>query len=347
MEKVPQKILIRGVNWIGDTIMTIPAMRTLRQLFPESRITLLIRKPMDRLFAHFSAVDHVVGFTIRKGMAGLVDRMRLAQKLRREHYDLCLILPNSFDSALILFLAGIPARIGFDRDGRGLLLTRKIKPPVPEEAGHQADDYLSLVTSLGAIQIFREFNLEVDREAKEWAKDQLEPLRQKVSGPLIGLNPGATYGPAKRWFPERFTDLAARLCSGDQSGIVIVGGPEETGLCGNIADGIEGAVLDLSGQTDLQQLAAVLSLCDLLVTNDSGPMHLASAVGTPVVAIFGSTEPGATSPLGKHRIIKEECECSPCLERFCERGDTLCMELIQVEDVYDTVKRLLENGDVL
>lgn len=344
MEKMPRHILIRGVNWIGDTVMTIPAMRELRRIFPESRITLLIKKPMDRLFANFSAVDRVTGFTVRSGVAGFLDRINLSRMLRRERYDLCLILPNSFDSALIPFVSGIPERIGFDRDGRGLLLTQRVPPPRQGAQGHQARDYLSLVACMGPVQGPMDFHLEVEERARAWAVERLAPLKQEISGPLIGLNPGATYGQAKRWFPDRFADLCTRLCMEKQAGIVIVGGPDEVQLCKDVAGRIQGKVMDLSGKTDLQQLAAVLSLCDLLVTNDSGPMHLASAVGVPVVAVFGSTEPGATSPLGPHRIVKKECECSPCLERICERGDMLCMQRVQVEDVFQAVDQILTDG---
>ena len=344
MEKTPRHILIRGVNWIGDAVMTIPAMRELRRLFPQSRITLLIKKPMDRLFANFSAVDHVTGFTVRRGVAGLLDRLNLARMLRKERYDLSLIFPNSFDSALIPFVSGIPERIGFDRDGRGLLLTLRVEPRRKQDAGHQARDYLSLVACIGPVQGPMDFHLEVEERARAWAAARLAPLKKEISGPLIGLNPGATYGPAKRWFPDRFADLSTRLCMEKQAGIVIVGGPEEAPLCNDVAGRIQGKVMDLSGNTDLQQLAAVLSLCDLLVTNDSGPMHLASAVGVPVVAIFGSTEPGATSPLGPHQIVKKKCECSPCLERICERGDMLCMERVKVEDVFQAVDRILADG---
>lgn len=342
MNNVPREILVRGVNWIGDAVMTIPAMRGLRRLFPESRITLLIREPIDQIFSAFSAADRVIGFTIRPGLFGLRDRLKLMRKLRKNRYDLCLILPNSFDSALVAFLSGIPERVGFDRDGRGLLLTRKVRASEPENSAHQAEDYVTLVTSLGEVRISLDIGLEVEERAGDWAVTRLAPLRQGLQGPLIGLSPGAAYGPAKQWFPDRFADLANRLCAEKQAGIVIVGGPEETELCGAVAGRIRGNLLDLSGKTELSQAAAVLSQCDLLVTNDSGPMHLASAVGTPVAAIFGSTEPGATSPLGRHVIVKKECDCSPCLERTCERGDMLCMERVRVDDVFRAVEALLQ-----
>jgi heptosyltransferase-2 len=346
MENKTHHILVRGVNWIGDAVMTIPAMRALRCLFPESRITLLIQKPIDRLFASFSAVDHVIGFSIRKGFPGLLDRLSIIRELRKEHYDLCLILPNSFDSALLTFLSGIPERVGFQRDGRGFLLSRGVPPPEAKTSGHQAGDYLSLASALGPVQDSLELHLEVEESAKIWAGEQVASLQREVRGPLIGVSPGATYGPAKRWFPDRFADLATRLCVEKQAGIVIVGGPKETELCSLVAARIQGKVMDLSGKTDLQQLAAVLSLCDLMVTNDSGPMHVGSAVNVPVVAIFGSTEPGATSPLGRHLIVTKECECSPCLDRSCRREDILCMRQIQVEDVFDAVERTLgERGE--
>jgi len=341
MQDQPKKILLRGVNWLGDALITIPAMRSLRKNHPGSRITLLIRKPLDTLFAAFDAVDDVIGFSIRKGTAGLLDRLRLVQRLRKEKFDLCLILPNSFDSAFVPFLAGIPERVGFNRDGRGGFLTRRVAPVSKRGKEHQARNYLKLVPD-DPVEL--DFSLPPGPDALAWAGEQITSFRQPPDSPLIGLNPGATYGPAKMWYPERFSELGTRLFNGIGAGIVLVGGPSETDLCRTIARGISGNVLDLSGRTDLPRLAAILSLCDLVVTNDSGPMHLASAVGTPVVALFGSTNPEATSPLGNHTILRKEVDCSPCLERICPRGDMRCMEGIEVDDVLTAVIRLLPDS---
>jgi heptosyltransferase-2 len=273
MEYEPKNILVRGVNWLGDSLVTIPALRTLRKIYPESRITLLIKEPLDELFPPFTAIDRVIGFSVRRGAGGLIDRLRLAGQLRRERFDLCVILPNSFDSALVPFLAGIPQRIGFSRDGRGMLLTKRV-PPVPLGTGeHQAKDYLKLVTSLKQEATVMDFHLEVAEEAREWADETLSVFRKSAPNALIGFNPGAAYGPAKMWFPDRFTELGTRLWNGIGAGIVLVGGPGERELCRSIARKISGEVLDLSGRTSLPQLAAVLSLCDLVVTNDSGPCH--------------------------------------------------------------------------
>jgi heptosyltransferase-2 len=341
MTERAQNILIRGVNWIGDAVMTIPAIRGVRRLLPESRITLLIQEPLDQLFASFSVVDGVHGFSVRPGIRGLVDRVALAARLRKERFDLCLILPNSFDSALVPFLSGIPERIGFDRDGRRLLLTKWIAAVFKGSGRRQAGDYLTLLAPLGSADIPLDCCLEIDPEARQWAEKTVAPLRRTVRGPLIGVSPGAAYGPAKMWFPERFASLAGRLCAERQAGVVLVGDPSERALCEEIGRALQAQALNFAGQTSLPQLAAVLAQCDLFISNDSGPMHLASAVGTPVVAIFGSTDPAATGPLGKHEIVKKECDCAPCWERVCPRGDTLCMKRIEVTHVLEAVDRLL------
>lgn len=334
----PKKILLRSVNWLGDALITIPAMRALRELHSRSRITLLIKEPLDTLFSAFDAVDDVIGFSVRKGAAGLLDRFRLIQRLRKEKFDLCFILPNSFDSALVPFLAGVSKRVGFNRDGRSRLLTKRV-PSVPKGTGeHQAREYLKLIP---AEPRELNFSLLPESAALAWSGERIASLRQPPGTPLIGLNPGAAYGPAKMWFPDRFSELGTRLFNGIGAGIVLVGGPSETALCRDLARGISGNVLDLSGRTDLPRLAATLSLCDLVVTNDSGPMHLASAVGTPVVALFGSTNPETTSPLGNHTILRKAVDCSPCLERTCPREDMRCMEGIGVDDVLAAVIRLL------
>lgn len=337
----PHRILIRGVNWIGDAMITIPAMRELRRLFPGSQTTLLINDAIGQLFQNFSAVDQVIGFTCRPGVPGVADRLALVRKLRPYRFDLCLILPNSFNSALVPLLAGIPERVGFDRDGRGLLLTQPISPVDSETGRHQAYHYLDLVSALGPTLANLNIGLDLEEKAREWAIDTLAPLRKRRPGPLIGLNPGAAYGPAKRWFPERFGTLGRRLAADLDAGIVVFGSPDEKTLGASIARAIDPEVLDLSGATTLPQLAAVLAGCDLLVTNDSGPMHLASAVGVPVVAVFGPTNPRATAPLGRHSIVRKECACAPCPERICPRGDRLCMQLVQVNDVLEAVKGLL------
>jgi len=337
----PAKILVRGVNWLGDALITIPVLRVLRKRHPEDRITLLIREPLDTLFASLDAVDGVIGFTLRKGAAGLSDRLRLIRRLRTERFDRCLILPNSFDSALLPFLAGIAERTGFNRDGRGLLLTRRI-PPIPKGTGrHQAQDYLKLVSPEAKESSELDFSLPPAPAAMEWAEETLRGLKGGHETPLIGFNPGAAYGPAKMWFPDRFAELGTRLFNGIGAAIVLTGGPSEANLCGRIARGISGKVLDLSGKTDLPQLAAILAHCDLVVTNDSGPMHLASAAGTPVVALFGSTDPGATAPLGGHLLLRGEVDCAPCWERNCPRGDRRCMAKIEVADVMEAVIHLL------
>ncbi|NOY52867.1 MAG: lipopolysaccharide heptosyltransferase II [Deltaproteobacteria bacterium] len=341
MITTPQNILIRGVNWLGDALITIPAMRVLRERYPRSRMTLLIKAPLDTLFDGFDAVDEVIGFSVRKGIAGLPDRLRLIRRLRKSKFDLCLILPNSFDSALIPFLSGIPERTGFNRDGRGALLTRRIPPIAKGRGEHQAREYLKLILEETNTPEKLDFSLSPGPAALGWAKEQIAFLTPSDDTPLIGLNPGAAYGPAKMWIPERFSELGTRLFNGIGADILLVGGPSEIALCRNIARRISGEVLDLSGRTDLPQLAAVLSLCDLVVTNDSGPMHLASAVGTPVVALFGSTDPDATSPLGEHVILSKRMECAPCRERICPRGDMRCMKEIEVEDVMEAVIRLL------
>ncbi len=346
MSNPPKKILIRGVNWLGDALITIPTLRSLRKLDPESRMTLLIQEPLDTLFTSLDAVDEVIGFTIRTGAAGLWDRLHLVRKIRKERFDFCLILPNSFDSALLPYLAHIPERVGFNRDGRGVLLTRRVPAAAKGIGEHQAVDYLKLILPETTGTAPLDFSLSPAPAALDWAKEQIGSLAPVDDIPIIGLNPGAAYGPAKRWFPERFSELGTRLFNSIGAGIVLVGGPSETDLCRTIARGTSGKVLDLSGRTDLPQLAALLSLCDLVVTNDSGPMHLASAVGTAVAALFGSTDPGDTAPLGDHIILRTEVDCSPCWERVCPRGEMRCMEGIEVEDVLEAVIRLLpERGE--
>jgi heptosyltransferase-2 len=337
--------MVKGVNWIGDTVMTLPALHALRETFPNAFISVFAKSPLDRLLSNDPSFDEVVGYRERKGFLGLIDRCALASKIRKDRYDLALILPNSFSAALIPFLARIPLRTGYGRDGRSPLLTHPIPCTQDLRLRHQSLYYLHLIEQLGYKSTAHLPVIYVDENDKKWAAESLNRDRDKGRTKLIGLCPGATYGPAKQWFPERFVDLARRLTDRLQARTILFGGREEALQIQKISQAIGGDVLDMAGRTDLIQMASLMAECDLVISNDSGPMHIAGAMGTPVLALFGSTDPHATSPLGKVRIIKKELSelsCSPCLKRHCPLGTYECMERISVEEVYEAAHQFLE-----
>jgi heptosyltransferase-2 len=272
------------------------------------------------------------------GIGRILGEWGIAQAIRRKEIDLAVIFPRSFSSALMVFLGGIPRRIGYKSEGRNLLLTAGIDRTAELLSRHRMYYYLHLIDHFGSYPSPPLPSLSLNGTQARWADTFLSHtgLKGKI---LVGLNPGATYGEAKCWPPERFAELGRRLKKDHGASILIFGSPrpQEKALNTAIAQGIGKGCLNLSGETSLLQLATLLRRCRLLVTNDTGTMHIAAAVGTRVVAIFGPTDHRTTSPLGKgHVIIRRDVSCSPCLKRVCPE-DHRCMKLIEVEEVYKVV----------
>lgn len=352
-------ILIRGVNWVGDAVMTMPAIREVRRAHPEARISLLMRPSVSPLFDHDPHIDEIIPcHDVYHGLAG---KFSLARLLQQRNFSRAYLFQNAFDAALLAFLARIPERTGYRRDGRGLLLTRGVPFDKPAQQMHHIDYYLNLLKLAGVTSV--PFSSGSDStSALPWIyllPEERIAARQRLQAlgrPVVALNPGAAYGSSKRWPAGRFADVAVRLIREKDAGVIILGGPKETGIAAEIYSGImqrlsragrfdpaEVRVADFSGRTTLRELAALISEVDLLITNDSGPMHIGYAVRTPLVAIFGSTSPQHTGPVGKDvAILKKDIECSPCLKRECGRGDLKCMDMISAGEVFDAALRLIK-----
>lgn len=333
-----KRILVKGTNWVGDTIISFPAVHALRHLYPEARIHVLVRSNLAELWRAHTSVDEVIPYDMPSGAGRILGELRIARLLRQKEIDLAVIFPRSFSSALMVFLGGVPQRIGYSSEGRGLLLTERIDCSAELLSRHRMYYYLRLIEPLGSYPSPSLPSLSLNGTQERWADTFLSHsgLKGKV---LVGLNPGATYGEAKCWPPERFAELGRRLIKDRGASILIFGSsrPREKVLNAVIAQGIGEGCFNLSGETSLWQLAALLRHCRLLVTNDTGSMHVAAAVGTRVAAIFGPTDPRTTSPLGEgHMIIRREVSCSPCLKRVCPE-DHRCMGLIEVEQVYNRI----------
>jgi heptosyltransferase-2 len=311
------RILVKANNWLGDAIMSLPTLRSLKAMFPKSHLAVLSRASFTDLYRAVPEVDEVLPH-VREGVSSWVSTVR---SLRKRKFDVALILPRSFSAAFLAFSARIPRRIGYAA-GRGALLT---ETPAPLGREHRVHHYHHLLSALGAPPRIGPPQLPILPEAKSWALARLE------GGPWIGLNPGATYGAAKQWFPERFIELGRRLAK--RGRLVVVGGPAEAELGEKVARGVGG--MSMAGQTSVSQLAAVIARCRLLVTNDTGPMHVADAVGTAQVAIFGPTDHRVTPPFGKkHTLVRHDLDCSPCLKRVCPLGHHHCMKWVTVDEVY-------------
>ncbi len=336
------RILVRGVNWVGDTILTYPTVQALRRQFPNAKITMMVPRYLVDLWKTCPDVDDLIPFEKRKGVHSVFEDFRIGRLLRRKKFDLGLILPRSFRSAFQVFLAGIPVRIGYEDEGRSFLLTHGISRKKEVLQTHRIHYYQELLRILGIQKDCSPPHLHLREQERRDGEAILKAKGLSDGRLLIGINPGATYGLAKCWSPDRFGELGKKLSQRWKAQVLIFGKEGEREIARKILKYLGSEGIDLTGQTTLLQLAALLEKCSLLVTNDTGTMHVASAVGTPVVAIFGPTDPNATGPYGEgHVVVKKEISCSPCFKRICPT-DHRCMEGITVEEVEEVVSKKLE-----
>jgi heptosyltransferase-2 len=328
-----KRILVRGTNWIGDAVLTAPALMAIRKGFPQAKIALLVKPAIAELLHHHPAVDEIVLYRDPGPHAGLGGKLTLARLLRRGRYDLAILLQNAFEAAAITALASIPNRYGYATDGRSLLLTHRVPLTPKIRRKHQAHYYLELLRPLG---IPVEPEPPMLRTTPGEDAEAIEHLRAFGVDPmkvLIGLNPGSIYGTAKRWLPERFAEVADRVAAEHGGVVLIFGGRGEEELGAAIAGKMTAPAIVLSGRTTVRRLMALIKQCRLFITNDTGPMHIATAFGVPTVAIFGPTDPATTSPFGsRHELVRHPVDCSPCLLRECPI-DHRCMQGISVEMV--------------
>ena len=335
------RILVRGVNWVGDTVLSYPAVQQLKTLFPKSHLAILIPSYLVDLWKTFPYVDEIIPFQKKEGIGSIWEDLNLSQSLKERNFDLAVILPRSFRSALHIFLARIPIRIGYQSEGRSLFLTRGVRRTKEVLHGHRVHYYRKLIEPLGKTEDLPSPKIFLREEDRRWADGVLKDLGISEGKPLIGMNPGATYGLAKCWYPDRFGKLGKRLAEKWQARILLFGKEEERPIADEILRYLGTDGIDLTGKTGLLQLAALLERCTLLVTNDTGTMHMAAAVGIPVAALFGSTPPLATGPWGEgHVVVRRDVPCSPCWERICPK-DHRCMELITVDEVEKVVDKQL------
>lgn len=338
------KILIRGVNWVGDAVMSMPAVRAVKKAFPGSTTTLLVKPWVSPLFEKDPSVDEI--FLYGDEYGGLAGKLRLSRRLRERGFDIAVLLQNAFDAALIAFLAGVPETIGYKRDGRGFLLTKPVKIGKDERRMPHVEYYLELLRRAGIEAPYSEPWIYLTPDERLGARKALSGLKR----PVIGINPGAAYGSSKRWHPERFAETAKMAMEGLGGSTVIFGGEKETEIAREIMGYLKEAkhkerLLSFSGKTTLRELSALISESDALISNDSGPMHIGYAVKTPVLAIFGSTDPRHTGPRGiGDVVIKKDLPCSPCFERKCRHEGLRCMEEIGTEEVFSALRGLLPKG---
>lgn len=343
----PRRVLVRATNWVGDAVMTLPAMDRLGQAFAGASIDVLAKPWVAAVYRGHPAVNEVLILDAQGRHKGLAGRLRLARWLRGRGYDCAVLLQNAFDAALIAWLAGIPRRIGYARDGRRPLLTTAVACPPEARALHETSYYLRLLAGAGLIddqppaQGVRPV-LRPRPEDAAWA-DGFIAGRGLAGRPLIGVAPGAAFGPAKCWPAESFAAAAAGLAPGLGASVLLFGGKGEARTTAQVAARLgQTPHADLAGATDLGQALALLARLSLFLTNDSGLMHAAAALGAPTVAVFGSTNPATTGPLGRRvAIVRKDCPCAPCKKPVCPSGDLRCLRSIAPEDVIAAAENLL------
>ena len=365
------RILIRGVNWLGDAVMTTPALLRLREKFPAAHITILTPEKLRELWINHPAINEAISFSAGESV------FSIGNKLCAGKFDLALALPNSPRSALEIFIAGIPRRIGHARPWRNFFLTQVVAPragamkmrkrseseihrlisqnpepriqnPKAPKTAHQIFEYLNLAAALGANPELHAPQLFVTPQ--EIAAAKIKFGLEKISSPIFGLNPGAEYGPAKRWPTEKFIAAATEVQQRTNCTWLLFGGKGDLQLCKRIESDIQNSkfkIQNFSGQTTLRELMSLLKCCHVLLTNDTGPMHVAAALGTPVVVPFGSTSPELTGPGlpgdARNQLLKSDAPCSPCFLRECPI-DFRCMNGISFERVVEAVLEIHRRG---
>ncbi len=338
-----KKILIFSTSWLGDAVITIPTIYGIRNLYPDAWLAILAKDTIADIFKTVEAIDEIITFHKEKGYKKAFTVLKTSSMLKIKKFDRVFIFPNSLGSTLTCFLAGIPERIGFGSNGRGLFLTETVKRDRKILSKHQVHYYKKLLESMGKASFPQLPEIKVPEENIKWAREFLFSKRDGSKKFLVGINPGSTNGEAKQWLPERFGELAKKLYKNRRCDIIIFGDTNSSLLAGRINKDLGNKAIDVTGKTDILQLTALLKECDLLVTNDTGPMHVACAVKTPVVAVFGSTNPVTTSPLGRDAVvIKKDMPCSPCWKRVCPERLHLCMKNISTAAVEKAVLEKLK-----
>ncbi|MGQ9661929.1 MAG: lipopolysaccharide heptosyltransferase II [Kiritimatiellia bacterium] len=332
-----QRILICGTNWLGDSIMSMPAVQMFKRQNPATQLALLVKPNLIPLWELQPAVDELIRLD-----TGFQGTLATVCRLRDRRFDRAYIFPNSFRAAALPFLARVPVRRGFRGHARAWLLTELVRvSPTPERI-HQAWEYVAILDILVVGGSLESPRLNVTQSD---AQEVMRRLRLNgSSGQFIGMAPGAARGPSKRWPASHFAACGRLLADSEDFAILVFGTAPEAELCSFVATQIGPRAYNLAGKTTLRELAALLTACRAVVANDSGCMHLATAVGTPVVAVFGITEPAKTGPLGRaHRIITREVNRRSRDIRRRSAEAEQCLREIEPEEVAAAVRSLLEN----
>ncbi len=339
----PKRIVIRMPNWLGDLVMATPILTDLRHHWPEAKISVQCQGILGTVIQEDPHIDEVLNFKRPTSWFNRKSHDSILSPLKQSDFDLGILLTNSFSSALWFWRGKVKNRIGYAAHCRSWFLDYSISFPEKRKSQHLVITYKMLLEPLGIPVSSTPPRLYLTPDEKGWARDKLAGLGVQPGNLLIGINPGAAYGSAKCWLPDRFKQLTYQLLEKPNVKILYFGDKGGAPLVDEICAGFPtDRVINLAGKTSLRELLALIETCSLFLTNDSGPMHAASALGIPLIALFGSTSDTATGPYNGGHVIHKHVPCSPCYRRECPI-DFRCMTRIEVKEVYEEIQRLV-NG---
>ncbi len=338
----PKNIIIRMPNWIGDLVMATPLIADLKKAFPSARITAMVLEKIGHLLEVDPSIDELFFFSKTKGFIRRIKEKNVVEKLKVGNYDLGILATNSFSSAWRFWQGDVKNKIGFRSDGRSFLLDYPISFPSNREKQHLVLTYKALLSPLGLSPSKRAPRLFLKEEELEKVKDFIKRFDIPTQSSLIGICPGAAYGTAKCWLPNRFREIAKRLLAKNASYVILFfGSMQEKTLINEICSGLSAHAINLAGLTDLRELMGLIASCSLFLTNDSGPMHIADSFDIPMIALFGSTDPIVTGPYRQiQSVLKKDVACSPCFKKVCPI-DFPCMKKLSVDEVFETTLKIL------
>jgi heptosyltransferase-2 len=339
MDRTPEKLLIVDLSLLGDLLMTTPVLRSIANAWPDCRMSYLSRPHTSVVLEHNPLLEKVLTFESRRITPG--SYLRALSEIRREKFDAALLIHRSFNSALLTFLAGIPCRIGYASEGRGLLLT---DPMEERKEGHLVDRALRLLEPLGVSPSSRELEFFPAPGSRDTMRERAARQRIDIERPLLVLNPAGSW-PTKRWMARGFAEVGSHFADGYGYGwdVVVVGGPDDAEIAGQVTSLANGKIANLQGELSFDELYELLKAANLFITNDSGPMHLGVAAKVPIVAIFGPTNPEICGPISDNStVVRGEIDCLCCYLKDCDHLS--CMTSLKPEAVINAAETLLEHG---
>jgi len=336
-----EKILVRSTNWVGDTVMMIPSLVAIRRSFPHAQITVLATPWVIALLENHPAVDRIMVMEKSPGfIVSFKELARIISWLRAERFDLAILFQNAFEAAFLAYMGRVRYIVGYDTDGRGFFLTHKVIRDRDILSVHQAEYFLGLIEAMGWEVEEGEPILYLNDQDIKSTSLILSSMGIEDSLFVVGLNPGAVYGSAKRWPEDRFAILGDWVAKRWGAKVLLFGSRSEREIAAAVSHHMHANPVNLCGRTTLGQAMALIKRCNLFVTNDTGLMHVAAAFNVPIVAIFGSTDPVATGPMSRNaRIVRHGMDCGPCLKEVCPSNHR-CMLSIQPDEVWEEMEEL-------